>query len=56
MAQVAPTTEPMLFKELSELVEVSLDGILQCTYEKESTGVRSVVHKVVQKILFDLLH
>lgn len=54
-AHVTRTTEQMVAKELSTFVTDSLDDILQFTYEKARMTVWSVVYKIVEKILFDLL-
>lgn len=49
-AQLSRTTEQMVRKEISTIVAVSLDYILQWTYDRARKGVRSVVYKVVEQI------
>lgn len=46
--QIARETEKMANKEISALVAEFLENILQCTYDKERTGVRSVTYNVVE--------
>lgn len=53
-SQVACTTEQLVPKEISTLLADALDDILQCTYEKERTGVLSLVY-FVEQIFFHLL-
>lgn len=54
-AQGFRTIEQMAIMQISPLVEDSLPDILQFTYEKARTRVRSVVYSVVVKVLFDLM-
>lgn len=54
-AQVKRATKQIVAKEITTLVEESLDDILQCAYENARSGVRSVVYNVVEQVVFDLI-
>lgn len=49
------TPEQLVANEVPMLVADFFDDILHCTYEKARTAASSVIHNVVEEILFYLL-